>query len=102
MSANSNGPGPSHSDLSIALAGMMARVAKRTLADGGLRTAETTPLAERLSEDMAWVFTEGGIRINGKSYRPTVQFVAEDGQPVPAEAFPLHGYARDSLKFADD
>ncbi len=99
MTANSNNPGPSHSDLSIALAGMMARVAKRTLAAKGVEASDSTPLAESLSEDMAWVFTEGGIRVNGKFYRPTVQFVAEDGEPVPTEAFPLHGYARDSLKF---
>lgn len=83
----------------VALAGQL----RQSLLRGGLETSEVWPFVESAVFDLAMLFDQGTIEVNGRVFRPRISFVSEEGNALPgSESFDhLHDYGaveEDDLK----
>ncbi len=95
---------PEHEELAISFNTLVALRLQSSLRAAGLDEERAMDLAESLTFDLAMVFDQEFIRINGKKYKPRVLFVEKDGNALPgaAEFDFLHEYAASPLDDTDD
>ncbi|WP_457646255.1 hypothetical protein [Profundibacter sp.] len=95
---------PEHEGLSISFNTLVALSLQKSLIAEGIDKEKARFLAENLTFDIAMVFDNEFIQVNGEKFLPRVSFVNENGEMVPGAAdfdF-LHEYAATPLDDLDD
>lgn len=93
---------PGHEDLCMAFNTLMARRVRAALLGEGFDKDEASRLAESITFDLAVMFDQDGIAVNGKRFGLVLSFRDAAGQAVPIEGrFDLHDYAASVLEFDD-
>ncbi len=95
---------PDHENLAIAFNSMVALEIMDVLKAEEIPYLEAQNLADTAAFALAILFDQHTIAVNGKTYRPRVCFVSEDGEALPgaAEFDHLHEYAAGALDGAAD
>jgi len=97
---------PDHENLAILMNLAIAAQLKQSLTSAGVLPSKAWPLVETAVFELAIVFDQGKIVVNGKAFSPKIAFVDNDGRMLPGalKFNRLHEYAsvfEDELKSSE-